>query len=326
MYLDKETGNDNHERIMVTKEQIRVQGKMVCFDAIVVDDIKIIVKGKYIKIAELREEWDHDVVSPGTIIKALKESGVRIDVFTFMQRLPDSRPVHAYFREWDSVAAISISTYDNWLKKQIPDQTRNKLKKAAKYGIELKKMVFGDELVRGISRLYNESPVRQGARNIHYNMEYDLVKKLNGTFLDRSDFYGAYYCNELIGYVKIAYTDKYARVMGIWGMICQQDKSVMNLLIAKAVEVCAAKNVSYFVYAKYDYGKKVGSDTLKEFKKNNGFENILLPRYFVPLNAYGIIALKLGFYKGIKNMLPRWLVQKLLKIRKIWSSISYANS
>lgn len=311
-------------RINISREEINIKGKLTSFHAIEIDDIKIVIKGKYIKFAEVREEWDQDVAAPELILEVLKKLSYRIDLFTFIQRLPESRPKYNFYREWDSVAAIPIKSYEHWLKYQIPDQTRNKIKKAQKTGIEIRRVNFSDELVKGISLIYNETNIRQGTINTQYNMDIKLVKRLNGTFIDRADFIGAFYKDELIGYIKIVYTDKFARVMGILGMVKYLDKSPMNLLIAKAVEICAEKNVPYFVYAKYDYGKKVGSDTLKEFKKNNGFENILIPRYYIPINKYGGIILATGLHRGIKNMLPRGVVRTLLKVRNILTLIIYS--
>ena len=292
---------------------------MVGFDAIEIGNVKYVVKGKFLKTAMVREEWDEDVTDPETVIDALKKSGVRIDIFTFVQRLPESRPKYSYHMEWDSVAAIPISTQQYWLQYQIPDQTRNKIKKANKLGVEIRPMSFGDEWVKGISTIYNETPVRQGRKNTQYNMPYEMVKKLNSTFLDRCDLIAAFYKNELIGYLKIVYSDRFARVMGILGKVKHQDKSPMNLLISKAVAICAEKKVPYFLYGKYHYGK-VGSDSLKDFKKNNGFESILVPRYFVPLNIYGSIALQLGLNRELKSLIPVSILKKLLNIRNYWNS------
>jgi hypothetical protein len=310
---------DSTTPIHLDREKINVKGRMVNFDALEINNIKIIVKGTFIRTAMVREEWDEEVADPGLVVNALKKSGIRIDLFTFVQRLPESRPKYNYFMEWDSVAAIPIFSHQYWLKNQIPDQTRNKIKKASKIGVEIRPMSFGEELVNGISNIYNETPVRQGRKNTQYNMPYEMVKKLNATFIDRCDFIAAFYKSELIGYLKIVYTDRYARVMGILGKMGHQDKSPMNLLISSAVAICAERNVPYFVYAKYDYGK-VGSDSLREFKKNNGFENILVPRYFIPLNIYGKIAVKLSLHKGIKNLIPIWMLRSLLKIRNSWNS------
>jgi hypothetical protein len=285
---------------------------------IIINNVEFVIKGNPLRTATVKEEWDEDIRNPLEVISGMKKSDVRIDLFSFVQRLPESKPRYDYKMEWDSVAAIPITTYDNWFKNQIPDQARNKIKKAAKLGVELRETEFGDRLVEGISAIYNETDIRQGRKNRHYKMPIDMVKKLNSTFLDRAQFIVAFYNNEIIGYLKIVYTDKFARVMGILGKQKYKDKSPMNLLIAKAVDICASKNIPFFVYGKFSYGK-LGSDSLKEFKRNNGFENFIVPRYYIPLNNYGYTALKMGLYKGYKNMLPGWLIKWLLIVRGAWN-------
>jgi len=118
--------------IRLDSEQISVKGKIVDFDAIEIGSVKYVVKGKFLKTAMVREEWDEDVTDPETVIDALKKSGVRIDIFTFVQRLPESRPKYSYRMEWDNVAAIPIETYEYWLKNQVTKQSRNRIKKLRK--------------------------------------------------------------------------------------------------------------------------------------------------------------------------------------------------
>ena len=81
-----------------------------------VDNHEIISRGKLVKIIQFKEEWDIDVDDPERVISKLKASNIKADIFTFMQRLPESKPKFNYYMEWDSVAAIPITTYENWLK------------------------------------------------------------------------------------------------------------------------------------------------------------------------------------------------------------------
>ncbi len=316
---------DSGPSIRIDSEQISVKGKMIGFEAIDIGSVKYVVKGKFLKTAMVREEWDEDVTDPETVIDALKKSGVRIDIFTFVQRLPESRPKYSYHMEWDSVAAIPIKTYEYWLTNQITKQSRNRIKKAQKTGVEIKQIFFDEDLVRGISEIYNEVPIKQERKNKYYGMDLQTVRRLNSTFLERADFIGAYYQGELIGYIKIVYTDRYARTMGILGKEHHRDKSPMNLLLAKAVEMCAEKKVPFLTYAKYDYGK-LGSDSLQEFKKFNGFENILVPRYYFPTTALGSFTLRIGLHKGVKDLLPLNLAKYLRRARKVLYSIKYTKS
>lgn len=304
------------KEVEIINEEKNISGRMVRFPTIKFGNIKIAIKGKYVKKAEVRDEWDQDIEDPEFVLEVLKNCGIRIDYFTFIQRLPDSRPKYNYFMEWDNVAAIPIDSFQNWHTNQIRKQTRNRLKKGKKSGVTIKKIELGDDLFNGISGLYNETEIKQGRKNWHFNISIEKVKRINSTFSERCDFIGAFYKNEMIGYIKIVYSDKYARTMGILCMEKHRNKYAMNLLIAKAIEICADKNVPFLTYAKFDYGK-VGSATLQEFKKNNGFEHIILPRYYIPLSIYGKLYIKTKLYKG-KNLLPNFMIQTLLQARQFW--------
>jgi hypothetical protein len=107
--------------------------------------------------------------------------------------------------------------------------------------------------------------------------------------------------------------------MGILGKIKHRDKSPMNLLLARAVEICSIKEIPFLTYARYDYGK-VGSDTLKEFKKNNGFENMIVPRYYVPITIYGRLLIKFKLHNGVKSLIPKNVIKMLRNLRNIWYS------
>jgi hypothetical protein len=302
--------------VEISTEEKNISGKMFRFPTIKIDLTKIAIKGKYIKKAEVKDEWDQDIDDPALMLAILKKCGIRIDLFTFIQRLPDSRPKFRYFMEWDNIAAIPIGSYQNWYNNQIKKQTRNRLKKGKKKGVTIKEIEMDESLFNGISEIYNETDIKQGRKNWHYGISLEKVRKINSTFSERSDFIGAFYKEELIGYIKIVYSDKYARTMGILCKEKHRNKYTMNLLIEKAVEICAKKNVPFLTYAKYDYGK-VGSDTLQEFKKNNGFEHIIVPRYYIPLSLYGKIYLMLKLYRG-KNLLPNFVIKTLLTARQAW--------
>ena len=84
-----------------------------------------------------------------------------------------------------------------------------------------------------------------------------------------------------------------ANIVQILSMIKHYDKRPANALIAKAVEICAQKEVSHMIYYNYIYNDPKSS--LTEFKRRNGFEKVLLPRYYVPTDSpRERIALRLG--------------------------------
>src|SRR6202007_3187530 len=108
---------------------------------------------------------------------------------------------------------------------------------AEKRGVNVKIAQFDDEFVRGIQGIYNESPVRQGRRFWHFGKNFETVKRENATYLDRSDFIGAYFNDELIGFIKIVYVDCIATLMQILAKEEHHDGRPMNALLAKAVEL-----------------------------------------------------------------------------------------
>jgi len=273
------------------------------------------LKGRFIKTAQIWREWDVDVDDPEAIVRAIADSGIRADLFTFAQRLPHTKPRFPYHMEMDNVAAIPISTYEEWWENQVNRRVRLKVRKSVREGVRIEKVEYDDDFVRGIMRIYNESPVRQGRAFRHFGKSFEETKEANGTYLDRADIFGAYYGEELIGFLKIVYGKEFARTMGIMGKIAHRDKAPMNALIAKAVETCVGKGVPYLTYGRYFYGHK-GADSFSDFKRYNGFLKYDLPRYYVPLSALGRIALMLNLHKGLKAALPGWLIKPLLRLRK----------
>src|SRR5208283_2331477 len=154
------------------------------------------------------KEWSNDVSNPETIVNILRK--YKIDIFTFWQRLPDITPRYNYYMEWHAVSAIPITTYEHWLSRQINTDMRNKVRRAAKGGVEIRKVQIDDEFVKGVMAIYNDTPIRRGKRFWHYGKDFDTVKKELSEDLETSDFIGAYLNGELIGFVKLNYYDKYA--------------------------------------------------------------------------------------------------------------------
>jgi hypothetical protein len=100
-------------------------------------------------------------------------------------------------------------------------------------------------------------------------------------------------------------------------MIQHKDKAPTNALIAHAVKVCAGRGISYLVYENFSYGKKQG-DSLSHFKEVNGFQQMDLPRYYIPLTTLGRIAFRFGLHHRLKDRLPESLVAKLREMRSAW--------
>jgi hypothetical protein len=276
----------------------------------------VIAKGGRIKTASIMD----DIVAPGELVKDpdtfvadLKQSGLKADVLTFFQRPPDVAPKFKHHFEWDNYAAVDTTNFDAWWEK-LPQEARKNTRRSAKRGVIVKSVPYDDALAQGIHKLCNESPVRQGKPFWHYGKDFETVKREHGTFLERSEFIGAYYQDELIGFIKMVYVDRIAFILHILAFNSHYDKRPLNALLTKAVEICSQKGVGYFVYDKYVYGNKKDS-SLVEFKRRNGFEQINFPRYYLPLTLKGKIYVGLRLYRGAVGLIPGPVLNTLLKVR-----------
>jgi len=279
---------------------------------------EIRINGKLIRIAFIDGEGYQFLDDPVAALKSLS-NGPRIDLFTFIQRLSDTTPRYSYPMELDNMAALRVTTFDDWMTKQIDFKVRNKARKAGKNGVVVREAAYDEAYVRGIQAIYNESPVRQGKPFWHYGKDFEAVRKMNGTFLERSIFIGAYLEEKLIGFVKLVFDEEksQAGLMQIVSMIGHQDKAPTNALIAQAVQSCAERGISYLWYANMSYGKKQ-ADGLADFKRHSGFQKIELPRYYVPLTVAGRMALRLGLHHGMADWIPEPVAATYRRIRKQW--------
>jgi GNAT acetyltransferase-like protein len=281
-----------------------------------VDGKRILIEGEIPRIARLEQEWYEDVEDPKTLITQLCNSEARPDILTFWQRLPDTEPKYSYLMEADSIAALPIKSYSSWWENQIDRKTRNKIRKAQKNGIIVKPASFDDAFVRGITSIFNETPIRQGRHYLHYGKDVETVKRQFSRFLFREEIFGAYLGEELVGFIMLAYAENYAYLGQIISKIAHRDLAPNNALLAKAVERCAEKGVPYLVYALWL------EDSLGDFKRSNGFQKFDLPRYYVPLTSKGKLVLKLGLHRGWKAALPNRLKRPLKELRKFWHRLN----
>jgi hypothetical protein len=277
------------------------------------------VEGSLVRIARLDGDKYKFLDDPEPLVSALRKSRSRVDIFTFMQKLPDASVKYSYPMEWDNLAVLGISTFDEWWTKRIGFKARNKAKQAAKKGVIVREAAFDETFAQGIWEIYNESPVRQGRRFPHYGKTIDQVRQMSATFLDTSIFIGAYLEEKLIGFIKLTADDNgtQAGMMHIISMIRHRDKAPTNALVAQAVRSCADRGISYLVYSNFAYGKKERS-SLSDFKERNGFERINLPRYYVPLTGIGWAAYRLGLHHKFVDRLPGPLLAKARDLRYSW--------
>jgi hypothetical protein len=299
--------------------EIKVKGKAICVPSVQIDGRTVIATGRWLKMASVQDEdllEGETVANPSSFVPLLENSDLNADIFTFAQKLPTTAQKHKYHVEWDNFAVIPVTTFSEWWEKRVDPGVRRAVRKAAKAGVVVKVVEFDDAFVRGIVSIYNETPIRQGKSFWHFQKGFDAVKQENSTYAERNTFLGAYYHDDLIGFIRITYAGKIANIVQLLTMMKHYDKRPANALIAKAVEICEQKGTSHLMYYNYVYNDPDSS--LTEFKRRNGFEKVLLPRYYIPLRIKGKIALDLGLHRGLVQKIPKPMLMKLLKMRSRW--------
>ena len=86
---------------------------------------EIRICGRFLRIAQLEGDGYEFLADPDTMIDALRRSSVSIDLFTFLQKLPDTSPKYSYPMEWDNLAVVPVSTFEHWWTRQIRPEARN---------------------------------------------------------------------------------------------------------------------------------------------------------------------------------------------------------
>ena len=305
--------------------EIRVRGKSVRVRCATVNGRLIVATGSCPKIARIHDEALVTTAfsePPESLLSGVKRSNLQCDVLTFAQHLTQTAPMYDYQLEWDSVAAIPLTTYQDWLAER-STHLRRDLKKAVSAGVEVREAELDDAFVRGIVDIYSESPIRQGRPFWHYGKSFQDVKRETITYLEQSQFLGAYVGEELVGFLKVVHVDRVAQLMFILSKIAYQDRRPTNALIAKAVELCAARHSSHLTYGSFVYGSN-GDTSLTAFKRRCGFIELRVPRYFVPLTLVGKICLLLHLHRGAKGIVPAWVQNAIRKARQKMNRKRYA--
>lgn len=289
------------------------------YSLISVQGVEVRIQGRILRIARREGEIHRAVADPESLLEGLRRADVRVDLFTFMQGLPNAAPKYPYPWEWDNLAVLPVSTFEHWFTRQIGFKARNKAKQAEKKRVTICEVPFDDSLAQGIWAIYNESPIRQGRRFPHFGKDFETVRKEEATFLGSSVFIGAFLDGKLIGFAKLSYDEArvQANLVNILSLIQNRDHAPTNALIAQAVRSCAERGIRFLVYSNFAYGRKQKS-SLSDFKERNGFQRVDVPRYYVPLTGLGQIALRLGLHHRLMDLLPEPIAAKARQLRRAW--------
>jgi Acetyltransferase (GNAT) domain len=273
---------------------------------------ELVIKRRLVRIVRIKEEWHQDIDDPEAFVETMRRTSLNADLFSFWQRPTDPQPKYSYYREPEPVSVLPIKGYRYWLEHQLGKSTRQAIRRAQRRGVEVRIVDLDDAFVRGIAAIYNETPVRQGRPFPHHHKVLEDVRRLHEPYRDESEFFGAYYRGELIGFMKLTYRENYVDTMQLISKIAHRDKSPSNALMAKAVERCASRNMPYLCYGEWSRGG------LGAFKRHNGFERLDLPRYYIPLTMKGRLALKSGLHRDVVKLMPESMVRLLSALRRRW--------
>jgi hypothetical protein len=267
-----------------------------------------------ITILSLEDEWYDDVRDPDAVVEGLRRGqfGFRPDIFTFWQRIPEVEPTYPYAQEPEDLAVLPITSYEDWVRNSLRPRVRSQLRKSEKDGVSVRETQFDDEFIKGMTAIFNESPVRQGRPFWHYGKDFETVKRQFSRFLHRERMIGAYFEDHLIGFVMLGNAGRYGITGQIISSLAHRDKAPNIALIAKAVQVCVQSELQHLVYFHWS------DDSLGEFKRRCGFQRTSVPRYYVPLTPVGHLALRLGAHRGLAAMIPESARSRLKEVRSWW--------
>jgi hypothetical protein len=274
--------------------------------------LEVLIRGKLFRTISLRNEGYEFIDQPEAFSNEVRRCGSCADLLTFTQSIGRPDPIYDYHRDWDQLAVLPITTYEEWWKRQINDKTRNMVRKAGKKGVVLMPFQLDEQAIRGIKAIYDESPIRQGKPFKHYGKDLQTLFREHATFIDRSEFIGAFLDEMLIGFVKLVHQAGWSSMMQIISLTSQRDKAPTNALIAKSVEICGGKGVPYLQYGIWSR-RGIG-----EFKEHHCFRSFQVPRYYVPISSVGRVVLSLGMHKQIRSRIPDRYFDRLIEIRAGW--------
>ena len=254
------------------------------------------------------KEYERDVVPTERFLEKLAERGV--DIFTFIERkwcFTVPNPPKNWVKAEDNIGLLRVATYRDWWE-GVGKKTRNMVRKAEKSGVTTAVVEPSEKLAEGIWKIYNETPIRQGRAFPHYGQSLQSVA--SGVLsARRSTFIGAFFQNGVAGFIELVHGENIAIISQILSLQKLWDKAINNALVAKAIEVCAAKQVRWIMY-----GRMGNHPSLDSFKKSHGFEKFSLTRYYVPLTRKGRMTIALGLHRELKDALPQRVKEPLFPV------------
>lgn len=286
---------------------------------IAIEEERLTVQGRWVRVAKVASEHYDALAEPEQTLSRIRQANPGVDVVTFLQNIPDQEPRYPYKMEWDTLAVLPIQSYDDWWA-GISCKTRNLVRKASKKGVVIRQTWLDEAFLRGVEQIYAESPVRQGKKFLHYGKDHERIRADLATFEGRSEFYGAYSGDELTGFIKFVEGRGFASLMHIFSSIASRDLSPTNALLDHAVSLCAQRRIPYLHYGDWARGG------LGLFKRNHGFVEHRVPRYWVPVTWRGRIWLDAGCQQSLRERIPPSIKDRIVKIRGLVTQMRFGEA
>jgi hypothetical protein len=275
----------------------------------------LVVSGRLLRVARLRHEYFEYLDDPLAFVAALQQTEPFADVVTFLQEAHYPRPAYSFHQEEARISVLSFKNYKDWWT-NLHFKVRNKARQSEKKGVELRPAQLNAEFVRGVKGIYDESPIRQDRRFPHYGKTLERLTEDLSSFPECTSLTGAYYQDELVGFMKLFEGKEIMRTVHIIAKLAHRDKCVMDALVAKAVELSDQKGIRHLHYGDWAYRG------LGVFRAKFGFEPHPCPRYYVARTARGKAMLRFGFHHRVKERLPQRLIDELVGLRSRWYALS----
>jgi hypothetical protein len=265
----------------------------------------------FARIARPDDEYFEDADASALTCSALQAGA---DVLTYWQRPPNVTRYEDDPRICvpERLAYTSVDSLDHWLE-LIEPAARNKFRKHLKAGVEIRRCELDDTFAAGMAAIFNESPVRQGRKFLHYGKTAAQVKAQFSRYLHREEIWGAFRDGRLIGFLFIAIADRYVVIGQLISSLHHRDCAPTNALLSCAIRRTCELGKPRLLYAYWL------DDGLGSFKEDNAFLPMDCPRYWVPLTRRGRIYLALGLHRGIAGLFPN-LCWHLKRVRRAWNT------
>src|SRR5436190_14461785 len=210
--------------------EARISGRSCRVPSIVVGERRVVTVGGVLKIATVYDgDWlvEDPVESPEAFVRVIHAEGLGADLFTFSQRLPETKPRHDFPFEMENLAVVSLNSYSQWWD-GLPQESRKNVRRSAKKGVLVQVAPLDARFIEGVREIYNETPFRQGRRFPHHSKGFNELKDDLSSFLDHSEFIGAYLGDELVGFIKVVHMHRVSSLLHIVSKLQHEDKRPTN--------------------------------------------------------------------------------------------------